>query len=274
MKGYFSRLIQQTGITVAGAPGQSFGRQNASITSIHAEEERIIAHPAKMTKETNSLDSIESPGIMSKIRENEDVHQPMEEMPKNELSGELQNEEPGERKAMVYARNAQIHSRKTWPQKEVKGLPNSEVEIDITDQDQQSNKQERQQSREDFTLKSAFESTDITGQEGEAYLKKIREWVAGTPLGYGEEIKSKPAIEMQEPENLAHSERDIITPSYPKQRSELNDFHLSIGTISLIIEDPRAKDTRKEPSRAIKVENRSMRENENSRLSRHYIRTG
>ena len=57
-----------------------------------------------------------------------------------------------------------------------------------------------------------------------------------------------------------------------KREAQIQDFNLSIGTISVTIEGTEKKPDKIPPRRA-QTDNRSGSDNSGTRLSRHYIRT-
>ncbi len=103
------------------------------------------------------------------------------------------------------------------------------------------------------------------------YLKQVRKWVAGSTPDT-EEIESPDENVIQGKKEGSSQLIQIIPESEQKVEPDIQDFNLSIGTISLTIEEPQKEIQKKEPPQPAKVETRSSRESSSSRLSRHYIR--
>ncbi len=314
MKGYFSRLIQQMGITFGDtndyrpdALEQTLIRSEESDTtlSIHVEEERQIApQQDQEIKNVNITDHTgEDPESSVQISKNENIQHPsentqhsnkntqhsIEERFENKPSHLSQKPEPAERKHMVFGRDIQPSSETVKPQREInrKKLLESEETIKINN----ANKEHAQQSvkpltspgqeyRKDTASEPRAKSTDQTFQAKtkQVYLKEVREWVAGTSRFNNEKIKNGDAIETKNMEKMIlQSESEIPAASYPEPieqqergEPEIHDFHLSIGTISLTIEEPQKGPQSKELPRIVNAKSREQKET--SRLSRHYIR--
>ena len=103
------------------------------------------------------------------------------------------------------------------------------------------------------------------------HLKQVRKWVAGSTPDT-EEIESHEGRLIQGKKEAKPQFIPVIPESEQKAEPDIQDFNLSIGTISLTIEEPQKEIQKKEPPQPAKVETRSSRESSSSRLSRHYIR--
>lgn len=219
----------------------------------------------------NGIDRDNSKNYVSTSK-NRDAQQVIEENIINEFPEGLEKHQPEEKKGEAYFRNTQSSAKGGRYQLEANDLSDNEVEIDFGNQIQESEETVTKEFRESTTSESAMDSTDQIIRDRPIYLKEVREWVAeNLPFG-GEEIKSGTEIDKSESENKGHIKGGLFTLSYPElhQKPEFNDLRLSIGTISLIIEEPHKKES---PQQIIKVDNRPMQETKTSRLSRYYIRT-
>ncbi len=266
MKGFFSRLIQQTGIAIADAPAQSFVQQDDTIPQIHVDEEKVIDNPQETMKEKNSEDYWEISEISSQISENEDIQHPVEEKVRNEESREQRDGEPEDKNVTISDKKAQSIAGRNQPERKINDRLKVEVENGIASKIRQSEDQENDES---IAFRSGIGSHNQIIQKHQAYLKEIREWVAGTVPVENEETKSKAAIETVEQKKRINDAGDIVSPyQIPQQRPD-NDIHLSIGTISVTVEEPQ----KKESQLVIKAESSSVKDDGASRLSRHYIRT-
>jgi hypothetical protein len=302
--GYFSRLIQQTGIAFGGtrnsmpdALERQFIRseERDAALSIHVEERQIAPQQDQEIKNIDITDHVrEDPESSAQIPKSEktqhpseDIKHPMEERFENKPSHLSQNQEPAERKHIVSSRDIQPPSETIRPQHEInrKELLESGGTIKINNVDKEQAQQPvkpltspHQDYRKDTAPGSKSTDQIFQVKTKQVYLKDVRDWVAGTSHFNNEKIKSGDIIKTEDTEKVApRNENRAPAASYPKpveQRGkegpEINDFHLSIGTISLTIEEPQKGTQSKEPPRMIKAESREQKET--SRLSRHYIR--
>jgi hypothetical protein len=102
-------------------------------------------------------------------------------------------------------------------------------------------------------------------------LKQVRKWVAGNTQDTIK-IESQEGKVIQGEKETEHQFIPIIHETKQKVAPDIQDFNLSIGTISLTIEEPQKEIRKIEPPQPAKVERPSSRESGSSRLSRHYIR--
>jgi len=260
--GYFSRLVQQTGI--------AFEKTRNSVPE---------------TLERQSTKSEEHDAALSI-----GVEERFEKKPS-------QNQEPAERKQIASGMDVKISPETVRSQNEInrKELLESGWEIETNnvykEQVQQPAKpltSSDQVYRRDTSTGSKSTEQIFQEKTSQVYLKDVREWVAGTSYFNNEKIRSGDSIETDDA-GIAAPRKENRAPaasypaasypvaSYPKpveQRGiegpEIKDFHLSIGTISLTIEEPQKGTQGMEPPRMIKAESREQKET--SRLSRHYIR--
>ena len=110
------------------------------------------------------------------------------------------------------------------------------------------------------------------------YLKEVRAWVAATPeIGDSELDRQRQAEVRQESRDVfgLEQEPDAPSPSQPGRREglEVQDHNLSIGSISIVIEEPKqnAPVALAPPARVERSPERTM--SEPTRLSRYYLRS-
>ncbi|MFQ5793440.1 MAG: hypothetical protein ACE5JP_00115 [Candidatus Bipolaricaulia bacterium] len=293
MKGYFSRLIQQTGITFGPSgdfrpgflelsPIRSKGRDE--ITPIHVEERKLIEPQPDQVIEGVPEGIREDSESSVPIPEDENIRNSIEERFERQIS-----EEPQSRTSewvKLKGQKREISAGELLEREEmVESDPVGKESVPHLDKPSSSASQEVE---DDLVFKPGVESEDRVSQVQiqQAYLKEVREWVAETPIVDNEEIKNRDiskTVEMGERIPVTRGERELPAASYshPKlmesqqsKEPEIHDFHLSIGTISLTIEEPQkeAQSQSKEPPQVITKERKSNVASEHSRLSRYYIR--
>jgi hypothetical protein len=293
MTGYFSSLIRQTGITfrpdsdsnseVLESPHICTEGLNKT-TPIHVLEERVVEPPAS---ENNNIHYIEEKILIKPQTDkfagetNEDIkagfkhselhagsnsNQYLTEDFKENASGKfkIEREKPKRRLLAKCDKNYEKMLEKKGIAKSVsqecgKNLF-QEHGINLNDQ---------------LTREQIWKNT----------FKEVREWVAETPDKDIEELSKSntfnKTIDAKGAESGIPSLSDqrllstIPEPGYgekqEKEKTEIHDFYLSIGTISLTIEEPNKEIQSYKPVQ-IRRDERSMKESGFSRLSRHYIR--
>ncbi|MGE5418523.1 MAG: hypothetical protein ACM3N1_00305 [Accumulibacter sp.] len=306
--GYFSRLVKQTGIAFGETRNSlpdALERQSTkseehdAALSIDVEERQIAPRQDQEIKNIDITDHVrEDPESSTQILESENTLHPSEEIkhPVKERfekpSHLSQKQEPAERKYIVSGMDVKLSPETVRSQNEInrKELLESSEAIKINNVDKEQVRQSVKPSTSSDQVyrretSSGSKSTDqiFQAKTSQVYLKDVRDWVAGTSNFNNEKIKSGDSIETDDTGKVApRNENRAPGASYPavsypkpvEQRGiegpEINDFHLSIGTISLTIEEPQKGTQGMEPPRVIKAERREQKET--SRLSRHYIR--
>ncbi|MCP4403239.1 MAG: hypothetical protein GY801_38765 [bacterium] len=338
MKGYFHRLMQQTGMTVRPvgdvkpgyynpAPMSSEGRHE--ITPIHVEERTLNeAQVDQATEKTyqnvrgdaeSPAPSVEDLSIQDLTREKAKSEIPGELLTKKKAASEIPKEAlTKERVASEILKEAQNRlsekGKLTQQQRELEKPKFAGVDRDIqtfsensgsqheirlkeTSEEKQSNRSDttgrdyaqyqntssdpaNQVFKEDIAFKHTGAKSDERAGEGQirqVTLKDVREWIAGTP-DKEEARNHEVALETINIERTTMDSSDRkelpapqLRESYQKEEPEIHDFHLSIGTISLTIEEPQKAIQTYEPPRRSREE-KSGQESPSSRLSRHYIR--
>lgn len=300
MKGYFTSLIRQTGITfgtgadypVSGqVPWTTGSKTHEDPASIHVEERKLVEPqtdqaPQKLPDGTEE----DSQGSIPDIREGNIEHFKGEnfesDILKNLQSDTSHGEEPGRQKPRQ-EKPPGIRFETTKPyQQTIEPLKSSLNNRDNLTSSEKSRSQNKIGSERSFKKnKGAAKSGDAIGrkQAWSSTLKEVREWVAGTPVpGSKELLKSKEGkgknMDERPPAFLGEKQGQGPAPPFPGPREsqqraepEVRDYHLSIGTISLTVEGPPEDTRRKEPPETGRG-GVPGREAEGSRLSRHYIR--
>lgn len=114
-------------------------------------------------------------------------------------------------------------------------------------------------------------------------FKEIREWVAETPDKDIAETHERDTLKTIDAKGImgespSLTDQRLLSPipepgqrEKQEEKTEIQDFHLSIGTISLTIEEPQKEIQSYKPVQ-MRRDERPNKENSFSRLSRHYIR--
>jgi hypothetical protein len=263
--------------------------------SIDVEERQIVPRQDQEIKNFDITDhvredpesSIQIPDGKNSQHPSEEIRHAVEERFENKTSHLSQKQEPAERKHLVSDVDVKLSPETVRSQNEInrKELLESDEAFKIDNVDKEHVQQlvkpstpPNQVYRSDTDTGSKSTDQIFQAKTNQVYLKDVRDWVAGTSYFNNEKTKSGDPIETEDTGKVApRNENRAPAASYPKpveQRGkegpEINDFHLSIGTISLTIEEPQKGTQGKEPPRMIKAESREQKET--SRLSRHYIR--
>ena len=295
MKSYFSRLMKQTGITVSptenvgsGARGQSgtASEHQNNVTPIHIDETRLVEPPQDQVAERTS-ESIRE-GL-----ENEDVRHLTEGSFEKRISEEPQTHtleeksEAHDRDILSSSENARtqpevLESEETIESNTVSETPSRDSDGAFTSEDGKGN--------QDFPSKFEAELGEARHEIDQikmrqALLEKVREWVAETPveseradLKDGDQSSGQEPGATDERMSAIHGEDALSTAFHPRstesrqsEAPEIQDLHLTIGTISLTIEEPQRENWNDEPLR-VERQKKPARESGSSRLNRHYIR--
>lgn len=260
MTGYFSRLLQQTGITIGptGGSGSAAPDRHLLISKIQ-DVMPPMYEEAKEGFQRSTQGSDSEKTISSEVEERIEESLPQElQRQKTRMQRTATfhvRPEPVIRK--ISENTGQVSGNRSLESdsrqhgiEEIPGVNGDEFKNLYTEQSHQPGKHSAPADKK-YTTPDTPRYSDITSHKKtqQAYLKDVIEWVSGTPASDDEKTK--------------HSE---------KQHRYEPDFHLSIGTISVTVEKPQEKIQNKEPHKIINVESKSRREIESSRLSRHYIR--
>jgi len=112
-------------------------------------------------------------------------------------------------------------------------------------------------------------------------LKEVLDWVAATPSTHDSEAHPQGDNQIEDfgqhpvaanPAQPSFAVRPLMTEASPAPQPEVHDFHFSIGTISLTIEEPKSEIAPIRPQRAAPEQPAPLATNGASRLRRHYLR--
>ncbi len=314
MKGYFSSLIQQTGITfrpdgdfnseVLESPPVRSEEPNKT-TPIHVVEEKVVEPQTDKSIGEIHEDVTEGFKHPDSHTESKNIHQT------DKSAGETHEDmKVGLKHSELYAGGKSSQ----YLTEEFKGKPSEESKIE-GEKPQKGSKRDmlftsrRLPTKCDKNYEKMFEKEGTAESVSQEYrknlppkhginlnnqltreqiwkatFKEVRGWVAETP---DEDIGELHKSDTFKTIDAKGAESGI--PSLPDQRllsmiseqghveqqetekPEIHDFHLSIGTISLTLEEPQKEIQSYKPMQ-IRRDKRSIKENGFSRLSRHYIR--
>jgi hypothetical protein len=315
MRGYFSRLIEQTDIGVSPVGDSELGVRGQSGTSrepqegasaIHIEETELI-EPQQAAAAGDDSDS------SGEDSSGEDTRHLQEESRERRISQEPETR-ASERKVTerqrpdAYKGEAQPPSEYAEPhpaiseeaiEVEAAGEGLSRPSPAVSEPADRGGKQEPILNAE-----AAKVEREISREQArQAYLRRVIEWVAETPVEYSqldsqavEKGMSKrvpgasapgadgdesdvPAKTLVRGARSGSQGEDGLSMDYPlkptdtdrSETREIQDLHLTIGTISLTIEEPQKELQDNEPSQ-MEQRRKPIQENNIPRLNRYYIR--
>lgn len=134
---------------------------------------------------------------------------------------------------------------------------------------------------EHFTETAALLDAGVTDREllQKVFFREIHTWIAAPNESVAETRPEPPPARLENPERVSLIEPDAaLAPTRPRameqERLEEHDLSLSIGSISIVIEEPPAQ---AQPPAIVQAQpraesSRTHSTGEFSRLSRHYIR--
>lgn len=309
MKGYFSQLIQQTGITVGSVDVHSqrshkpspMPEEHDTTTPIHVEENIVIPSqedraPEEISEYTRGNSS---PSVADIPAEEVNIqHVKQERIEVSEERQSVSEERPLTMGKDKLEKRRSVRTEKAiQPFSELSGIhhkPDSQESLEQKDKDATS-KDDAQYQETSFVPEKHIPEDKPAGQSDlksddriiskerilQSTLREVREWVAETPDR--EETRNRTAstidrtastidIERVTPDSLDRREMMSSQPTEPRQKEELgiHNLHLSIGTITLTIEEPQQTVQPSEPRR--RTARKTTQERTPSRVSRHYIR--
>ena len=291
MKGYFSSLIQQTGINIGRAddskPNPSKISQkglNESSDAIppHLEEERFIEPSLNQgigqsyTGESES--SQEDPAEKSteehitKVSKGKDLIE-------GKTLAEDQRLKESRFKVSDFAQEKWLEKKEGLEQaKQVPGLQGAQ-EGPARKGEKLANVGQEIFKNSTFKRKENSDDQILNEQNKQVTLNDIRQWVAVTPEP--EEIEQNKALEGITSQIVGerfvgeNSDRNAYsnkTSGKQKEALEVQNNQISIGTIQLTIEEPSINLSSQLSKQKKKKNGRNNKENYSSRLSRNYIR--
>jgi len=291
MKGYFSQLLEQTGVTFGSSESirqdDQFTGNPENPARLHFEETEVIESRQDQVGDNTSenlppdieeTEIIEqhhdqkrggpSENLVSYIEKYEIVESrqdPIRDSSPIIRKSELENKEPRKEPDEELIKFSHVSNKKP-PDKvqdfQIESVSSRENTMDAA-VNEYNQKPIRHAQQPDDELNKILIKNE--------YLKQVRKWVSGSTPDT-EEIESQEGGVIQGKKETESQFIHVISESKQKEAPDIQDFNLSIGTISLTIEEPQKEIQKKEPPQPAKVETRSSRESSSSRLSRHYIR--
>ncbi|MCD4806468.1 MAG: hypothetical protein K8R13_02655, partial [Methanococcoides sp.] len=291
MKGYFSQLLEQTGVTFGSSESirqdDQFTGNPENPARLHFEETEVIESRQDQVGDNTSenlppdieeTEIIEqhhdqkrggpSENLVSYIEKYEIVESrqdPIRDSSPIIRKSELENKEPRKEPDEELIKFSHVSNKKP-PDKvqdfQIESVSSRENTMDAA-VNEYNQKPIRHAQQPDDELNKILIKNE--------YLKQVRKWVTGSTPDT-EEIESLDENVIQGKKETESQFIHVISESKQKEAPDIQDFNLSIGTISLTIEEPQKEIQKKEPPQPAKVETRSSRESSSSRLSRHYIR--
>jgi hypothetical protein len=296
MKGYFSRLIEQTGITSTFTYPVRPPTVSGDVPApIHVDQRRSI-EPQKGDAGERSLESRERsipvPFIEEGDERNSAERTPDSEVPEapNRRPSEREQSEPPKERAPIVRDPDRSPSRRNESESsdELIGLDRNlpsanegalEGYVPIEPAAFRENEHSAEQA---LPPKPDEESRGQAKNIWQGTLQEVREWVTETPVANEMEVEGKGATRDTRSSDSPLVERERIAASYsgpnvlsPREEPETRDLHLEIGTISVTVEEPQGETKSRNSSKHVPAaEKKPARGSERSRLSRYYIRSG
>lgn len=278
--GYFSRLVQQTGIAVGPTGGSISDALDGSV--LRSKTSNIMPPMHEEAKESfqRSDWSIDNEKPIPRKEEESFGERPLEELQKQKteektIAASHNRSDPATWKISESVREDSGNLKSESLQSGIEEIPGDDGDKNLDNEVHHSIEPFTRANKES-TISTPPGSSDITSQKQtrQAYLKDVLEWVSEAPA-VDEGIRYADKIEPEKREPSSGRRNVLPTPDIRSRKPQsypINDFNLSIGTIRVTVEKPQEKIQNKEPPQKIEVESNSRRENESSRLSRHYIR--
>lgn len=314
MNGYFSKLVQQTGITFKSPGGSgSVSKDQASfkkktkdlITPRHFDEYGLSLPEQDQAFETTNDSIVGDSESSYHISEHEALHQPIEERYVTKIVQDRQSQMSGSQKSghrvekpeRIKQNHTEMDLQLPSKEQRQKSLVTSDLiregerMINVNNETKEDHVESGEglftpvhQLKNESVFKPVITSNEkiSQAQTWQSYLREVREWVAATPedkqVGLNNSEQARVSDIKKSALTSIDEDRGLIKDYYGQKESqkdnelEVNDFHLSIGTINLTIEEPRNEvQSKKPPPIKISEEKRHL-ESESARLSRHYIR--
>lgn len=305
MNGYFSRLIEQSGIAVEPAidPGSKVPAQ-----PLNGPKERDAMLPTRVDQEELVEPQTEDP-----TEEPQATHTPgsiVEESTQSPAGQVLHREGP---EAPHYPPEQQHRQQPALPERRELDARNSERNRhpentrdspergDAVEGSTDTNRpgvSGREMLERDETIEGEIHRADERSSLGaraseeepqarttrervwQNTLREVRGWVAESSVAHDEEGNRSVSRAMNATsidtnasfveEGVAASHPKPIAPS-PREEAATQDLRLEIGTISVTVEEPQ-KELPRSSQRTETAEKKSAGNSERSRLSRHYVR--
>jgi len=296
MKGYFSRIIQQTGINIDS--GGKYGRDSYGITQTMAEDaNEIPSFHIEESKLTPPLQNSRSNPLHPEGSEQYSKDKNMGEQPPHEsdihTSKQEKSEEENRDSQKIKVKTDEMDDEMTLDRE----LGKKEWKVKKTEESDKTDFQSQKgvaskgnilfEINEEYTQKSGAEpeinqpDQTIRGNTKSPSMKDIRNWVAVTPApeemeptNLNQETFPQPPHEpiIDEDKQGTDLPQDKVN-NLQKKELEIQKNQISIGTIQLTVEEPQDN----LPGASLMQKSRyktDNKENKNnaSRLSRHYIR--
>jgi len=309
MKGYFSQLARHTGLrfTNAARPMSSaIGAQQPSPSPLHVEEVTFVPPPATVNTVSTTEPTSVTPALDKQETARAQTIQTSESTPSiqtgavasfpKELSTEIHVSSLASDTGRGLASLSQHDDFQPLSTEHPSPFPERNVERDLIstrpadddlqlervaafaapEQDHQTSAEPPAQAVNDLNPSDPVEREVLVRQ----YLREVRAWVAAPPtpiadVDANEIVEESPSTPAWEPESIATLTVDR-EPSVAKQTTQRDhiDVHetsLSIGSISVVIEDPKPNVTTIAPTPIAPGAPKTQPQPEPTSLSRYYL---
>lgn len=305
MKGYFSQLARHTGLRFTNAAhptAPALGTQHPSPSPLHVEEVTFVPPAATVSSVPTSTE----PPSITPAPENATTSSTIE-MPPATQTVQATQTQTGILTSSSEAFPATVHAsslptdtseERSGPPVDHQASPIEYENVRPLATEHQSPFPERNAERDPISAKPAeneVQQTEASAQpindlnlsdpvEREVfvrqYLREVRAWVAAPPTPIADVAEESLTQETQlttvwQPESVATVtvDREAPTAKQPTQRGhiDVHETSLSIGSISVVIEDPKPAATTIAPTSPAPSASRPQPQPEPTNLSRYYL---
>jgi hypothetical protein len=245
MKGYFSQLARHTGLRFADSRA-SRNRTIAPVAPLHVEEVAMVSPAMPSAEAPTREEPVAQATVVQKVEtakppkaEQVSVH---ELAPTESIEQRAVESVAIERPITSAADNTEIkqdHYESRVEQVEVERAPQTQTPAPVVKTVEQKVEMEAPHEVSEVEITDPVEREVLVRQ----YLREVRAWVAASPMPEDESVsESQQSWTEQQPESVAFTvARESIPTAQPEPREQIDvhDMNLSIGNISIVIEEPQ-----------------------------------
>ena len=243
MKGYFSQLARHTGLRFADSHA-SRTRAVAPVMPLHVEEVAMVSQPVPIAEVSTRDEPVPQGSVVQNV---ETPQQPKTEKisvqeiaPTEPIEHESVQSVGIEQPTTLAAENTEItqdHHESRVEQVEVERAPQTQAPAPIVKTVEQKVEPEATHEVSEVEVTNPVEREVMVRQ----YLREVRAWVAASPMPDDDIVSEAQSWSDPQPESVAFTVgRESIPTAQPgtPDQIDVHDMNLSIGNISIVIEEP------------------------------------